>query len=156
MKQPSDHQTTTWNKSYELDIPAIDKQHMKFFRLFDKLMLLSKDGANYNELGEVIEELEQYTHVHFKTEEALMRKAQSPGYDFHLSQHTVFVKKVEEFKTAFAYRNSELLGEMIIFMRKWFLLHIQEIDSQYVSSVKEYVADKGWPYAELNTGRTQQ
>lgn len=144
MTTNSNNNPQTWNSSYMLNIPMIDKQHMNFFRLFDKLMLLNKDEENFDELKEVIDELEKYTHVHFQTEEALMRKAKSPDYELHLVQHSIFIKKVEEFKTAFSYRNSVLFEQMVSFMRKWFLMHISDVDGKYVETVQEYMVQKGW------------
>ncbi len=144
MTTNSDNKPQTWNSSYMLNIPMIDKQHMKFFKLFDNLLLLNKNEENYSELREVIDELEKYTYVHFNTEEALMRKAKSPDYEIHLIQHEIFIKKVEEFKTAFSYKNAVLLEQMVSFMRKWFLMHISEVDGKYVETVQEYMVEKGW------------
>lgn len=122
-----------------LGIPMIDKQHLNFFVLFDKLIELNNGANTYVELYKVIEELENYTNVHFKTEEALMRNANAPDYELHLVQHGIFIKKVEEFKIAYNYKNSVLQNQMIIFMRKWFLMHIAEVDGKYVETVQQFL-----------------
>lgn len=132
----------TWNNSYLLNIPMIDKQHMRFFKLFDMLMVLNKEVDKDFQILEVIEELEKYTNTHFKAEEALMRKANAPDYDLHVIQHELFVKKVADFKVAYSYKNSLLLEQMIVFMRKWFLVHISEIDGKYVESVQQYLLER--------------
>lgn len=132
----------TWNNSYLLNIPLIDKQHMRFFKLFDMLLALNKEVDKDFQILEVIEELEKYTNTHFKAEEALMRKANAPEYDFHVLQHELFVKKVADFKVAYSYKNSLLLEQMISFMRKWFLIHISEVDGKYVESVQQYLVEK--------------
>jgi len=134
----------TWNTSYLLNISMIDKQHAKFFELFDKLQILNKQQEFYDDLEPVITELEKYTKIHFQTEEALMRKANSPEYESHLTQHSIFNKKVEEFRLAYSYKNSVLLEQMINFMRKWFLIHIAEVDGKYVDSVQKFMFDTGW------------
>jgi len=134
----------TWNKSYLLNISLIDKQHIKFFVLFDKLLLLNKQAESYQELPQVIDELEKYTQIHFQAEEALMRKADAPEYGLHLLQHEIFINKVEDFKMAYRYKNSVLMEQMIIFMRKWFLMHIAEVDEKYVASVQKFLIGKGW------------
>lgn len=137
----SNSENYTWNKSYQLDIPMIDKQHMRFFKLFDMLLTLNKDIENYNQFFDVIKELDEYTKLHFNSEEALMRKAKSPDYDFHISQHEIFTKKVEDFKLAYSYKNSLILDQMIVFMRKWFIMHISDVDRNYVETVKQYLAE---------------
>ena len=132
----------SWNSTYMLDIEIIDTQHMKFFLLFDKIQMLNKNPDSYSEISEVLNELEKYTHYHFNTEEALMRKAQTTDYDQHIAQHKVFIEKINDFKIAFNYQNSILLEQMITFFRKWFLMHISEIDRKYVEPVKKYLSEK--------------
>jgi len=129
----------SWNNSYLLDIPMIDKQHINFFKLFDKLMLMSKENDSYENINEVILELEKYTYNHFNTEEALMRNANVENIDFHVLQHKLFIDKVEEFKLAYTYRNMILVDQMVVFMRKWFLMHISEVDRNYANTVREYL-----------------
>jgi hemerythrin len=134
----------TWDNSYLVNIPMIDKQHMKFFKIFDQLYSLSENEESYDQLYEIIDELDKYTHLHFQTEEALMRKAKTPDYDFHLLQHSIFRKKIEEFKIAYSYKNSVLHQQMINFMRKWFLIHISDVDGKYADSLHDYMLEKGW------------
>ncbi|MDD3322007.1 MAG: hemerythrin family protein [Paludibacter sp.] len=129
----------SWNNSYLLDIPMIDKQHINFFKLFDKLMLMSKENDSYENINEVILELEKYTYNHFNTEESLMRNANVENIDFHILQHKLFIDKVEEFKLAYTYRNMILVDQMVVFMRKWFLMHISEVDRNYANTVREYL-----------------
>ena len=132
----------SWNSTYMLDIEIIDTQHMKFFLLFDKIQMLNKNPDSYSEISEVLNELEKYTHYHFNTEEALMRRAQTTDYDQHIAQHKVFIEKIIDFKIAYNYHNSILLEQMITFMRKWFLMHISEIDRKYIEPVKKYLSEK--------------
>ena len=130
-----------WSKSYTLDIELIDSQHSKFFSLFDRLLALNT-LETYNQIEDVITELDRYTVIHFQTEEALMRKADSPDIELHLVQHELFKKKIVEFRIAYSYNNSILLEQIIVFMRKWLLIHISEIDGNYVDSVKRYMKEK--------------
>lgn len=133
---------TTWNKTYLLDIEMIDKQHMLFFKSFDRLLDLNNQTDVQEKLGKEISELEKFTHNHFGTEEALMRKANASEYELHLIQHKVFISKMEDFKVAYNYNNSVLMEQMINFMRKWFLIHISEIDKKYVESVKTFLTER--------------
>ncbi len=131
-----------WNKTYMLDIPMIDNQHVKFFALFDKLQDLNQTDDSHEQILEVIKELEKYTNNHFATEEALMRKANAPDYELHVVQHQVFIAKIEDFKIAYSYNNAALLEQMTTFMRKWFLMHISEVDRKYVDPVKKYLNER--------------
>jgi hemerythrin len=134
----------SWNNSYLLDIPLIDKQHRRFIMLFDRLSELISQGKASNHLFEIIDELEKYTHYHFTTEEKLMSDALVVESEIssHQLQHQVFVKKVEEFKVASRYNNVVLSEQMIQFMRKWFLMHIKLTDSKYADAIKSYLNSK--------------
>jgi len=131
----------TWNDSFLLNIEIIDKQHKKFFEIFDEILLLSKNGDTTSKLLEVIEDLQNYAHYHFQTEEVLMANANSPDSELHIIQHEFFIKKMKEFRIAYNYNNSVLLNQIVVFMRKWLLMHIYEVDGKYVESVKKYLAE---------------
>ena len=128
-------ETTNWNDSYLLGIPMIDNQHKKFFVILDNLETLNQKQEK-SEMHSLINELQNYVIYHFKTEEDLMVKSQSPNIDLHIMEHELFRKKVEEFHRSYYNNNAELLNEMISFMRKWLLIHISGTDAEYADSIK--------------------
>lgn len=132
----------TWNDSFLLNIEIIDKQHKKFFEIFDLILLLRKNEETDSKLFNVIEELQDYAHYHFQTEESLMRRANSPDLELHIMQHDFFVKKMKEFRIAYNYNNSVLIEQIVIFMRKWLLMHISEVDGKYVETIQNYLKEK--------------
>ena len=129
-------ETTNWNDSYLLGIPMIDNQHKKFFVLLDNLETLNQKQEK-SEMHSLINELQNYVIYHFKTEEDLMVKSQSPNIDLHVMEHELFRKKVEEFHHSYYNNNEELLNEMISFMRKWLIIHISGTDAEYADSIKD-------------------
>lgn len=140
INKPSEKKQS-WKLQYVLDIPSIDTQHMHFFKLFDKFNSFEIKDLNYNQLIEYIDELEQYTIFHFQTEEALMKKANYPNYDFHVEQHKLFAKKIQEFKIDYGYKNFLLLEKIVTFMRKWLIIHISEVDKEYVPAIKNMMIE---------------
>lgn len=129
-------QNPDWNKSYNFGIEQIDQQHAIFFKLFKELKALNQEPYPFNKLKELIGELEKYTNVHFRTEETLLAQSNSLDLDTHITQHQIFRNKIEEFKIAETYKNTVLIDQMIGFMRKWFLMHIAEMDRKYIEDVK--------------------
>ena len=129
-------ETTNWNDSYLLGIPMIDNQHKNFFVILDNLETLNQKQEK-SEMHSLINELQNYVIYHFKTEEDLMVKSQSPNIDLHVMEHELFRKKVEEFHHSYYNNNEELLNEMISFMRKWLLIHISGTDAEYADSIKD-------------------
>lgn len=128
-------ETTNWNDSYLLGIPMIDNQHKNFFLILDNQVTLNQKQEK-SEMHSLINELQNYVIYHFKTEEDLMVKSQSPNIDLHVMEHELFRKKVEEFHHSYYNNNEELLNEMISFMRKWLIIHISGTDAEYADSIK--------------------
>ena len=134
----------TWNTSYILDIPTIDKQHMQFFKLFDKFNMLDPQNLDYETIKVYIDELEKYTKLHFRTEESLLRISNYDDLILHVEQHHIFSNKIDEFKIAYGYGNHLILTQIITFMRKWLIVHISEVDRKYALSVKQFLIDRNF------------
>ena len=128
----------SWNDSFLLNIDVIDNQHKKFFELFDLILVLNK-SKDAVKLSTVIDELQDYAQYHFKTEETLMQNADSENFELHIIQHQFFINKINEFTIAQNYNNPVLTTQIVVFMRKWLLMHITEIDKRYVESVQSFL-----------------
>jgi len=128
----------SWNDSFLLNIDVIDNQHKKFFELFDLILVLNK-SKDAVKLSTVIDELQDYAQYHFKTEETLMQNADSENFELHIIQHQFFINKIKEFTIAQNYNNPVLTTQIVVFMRKWLLMHITEIDKRYVESVQSFL-----------------
>lgn len=129
----------TWNDSFLLNIEIIDKQHKRFFEILDEILALSKEEKTGNDLLKVIDELQDYAHFHFQTEEDLMQKADATETELHIIQHKFYIEKLNEFRSSYNYNNPVLINQIVTFMRKWLLMHIFEVDGKYVDSVRKYL-----------------
>lgn len=131
---------TFWNDTFFLfDIEVIDNQHVVFFELFDLLTKLNANDNNLTSISKFIDDLDDYADYHFETEESLMTKAMTKDIESHLQQHVFFRNQVKEFRRMCEYHNQSLADLMIDFLRKWLLIHIYDVDRQYVESVKRYM-----------------
>ncbi len=131
----------TWNNAFLLDIPIIDKQHEKFFSIYDNLvkMLNNKVQTDDDKTKQVLIELKDYLKLHFQTEKQLMVQAGYPGVKQHLKQHEFFEKKTDEFILGYEYGNPLLLNNMVVFTKKWFLSHIMQVDAKFKESVVSFL-----------------
>ena len=104
-----------------------------FFETFDKLLLLNQKEDNEEEReAKILSELnglERYTVYHFNTEEELMHEA-----------NWEYICK--EFQIAYNYKNKVLLEQMVLFLRRWFIMHISEVDAAYAESIKIFLSKK--------------
>ncbi len=129
----------SWNNSYLLDIPVIDKQHKMFFKIYDDLIENNTQTITDEYKYNAIELLEEYVIGHFQTEEILIKRANYSETEQHINEHKLFINKVNEFKLSFQYKNTQLVNQMLVFIRKWFLSHISNSDAQYKNVVIEYI-----------------
>jgi hemerythrin len=129
----------SWNNSYSLDIPIIDNQHKMFFKIYDELIESNTQTITDEQKLNIIEQLEKYVLGHFQTEEILFKRANYSESEQHIYEHKLLINKVNEFKVSYEYKNTQLVNQMLVFIRKWFLSHISNTDAQYKNAVKDYI-----------------
>lgn len=132
-----------WTKEYSIGIDEMDRQHQRLLVLINKVEMISHITSNRADFQEktmdVLEDLLNYTLLHFASEEVLLRMFEYPEYEEHKKAHDKFVafvtKKKEHAQSLFdsnqhAKINSEL-DDLYNFLKKWLLGHIMKTDMQY-------------------------
>lgn len=123
-----------WTNALATGIEVIDNQHMRIVEMINQLDDAIA-GHDNTVVGEVIENLIDYTLSHFAFEESLMEDA---GYEFlraHKRVHELFVKRVSEYRMRFT-AGEDVAGELNGLLSRWLFNHIKSDDSAYVSAVK--------------------
>jgi hemerythrin-like metal-binding protein len=130
-----------YENRFLLKIPVIDEQHAEFFRLIDEtfLNIQKEEELTMQRSIALIKVLEDYLKYHLLYEEALMEKANYPDIEKHILQHKYFINKIEEYKLEISYNSPFLMNKLIGFMKKWFLFHIIQTDSQYKDDVTKII-----------------
>ena len=136
----SSKESQSWSDALLLGISDIDNQHKLFVSLLDQVSSINMEKDKKETIMPLLEELQRYSVYHFNAEEELLRKANAPDVDRHIKQHELFKKKCDEFVIAYNYNNIMLVEQMLLFMRKWLIIHISDVDSNYAESVKSYLA----------------
>ena len=123
----------SWNSSYVLGIPEIDRQHEKIFDIYDQIVNMSDLQEKYHddELKNILHELEDYLKIHFKSEEEILHKADYPNIEEHIKEHEHFIRKVDEFILGYQSNSPILLNSMLDFLKKWLVSHIMVTDYVY-------------------------
>ena len=130
-----------WNEKYLLNIEDIDEQHRGFFELWDK-ECRHVDVEDWEKLTSIIEKLEDYIKEHFLAEEEILKNSNYPDLEYHLEQHKFFIYKVDEMKQELRYMNALLFEKLTVFMKKWFLGHINQSDRNYKDAVINYLKEE--------------
>jgi len=123
--------TIEWRDSYKIGNAAIDAQHQVWFaRINSFLQATDRKSLQYCEVM-----MNQYTRVHLKFEELLMRDIQYPDIDSHLLQHQELLAKLGEIEVQID--NDTLdTAQWTSFLTDWLLNHIRVYDTKLAEFVK--------------------
>ena len=126
-----------WDDKYNFCLSMIDEEHKIFIDINNKAFVASKHKDNIEETEEVIGEMLEYSDKHFSTEEAYMIKFKFPEYQWHRNEHLDFTDKAIKSYNKLISGNSQIANELLEYLKRWLVHHIEEIDKKYVDYFKE-------------------
>ena len=115
-------------------IETIDNEHRNLFALLSKaynLACTEYHSDYYQELKNILEELDDYAETHFAHEEEYMVQIRDPELIRQRSQHAFFRDKVREYEFVNIDNEEEqqrVLTELVRFLAKWLYRHILSSD----------------------------
>ena len=120
-----------WSPIYSVGIPEIDEQHKTLFELLDQLhaAVITRRGSTV--CGEVLNQLLDYTRIHFALEQSLMHLARYPDYEAHCRQHEDLMTEVEALREKVNAGTVAISFELLQFLRNWLSKHILGEDMKY-------------------------
>lgn len=124
-----------WQDDLNTGIDVIDNQHKRIVQMINQLDVAQK-SMERTSVGEVIEEMVDYTLSHFAFEEALMEDA---GYTFtsaHRRVHELFIRRVSEYRMRF-HAGEDIADELKHLLSRWLFNHIRSDDKAYAPAVKQ-------------------
>lgn len=135
-----------WSEEYMLGVLFVDRQHKRLVELIIDLNQVSvkvskaQQGHNFRwDIERILDELFQYTKIHFFEEEAMMSWYQYPWIKAHKKVHADFVRKVDEARKQFSSSEGamEVTDKLSLFLQEWLVSHILRIDKRLVEFVTE-------------------
>jgi len=121
-----------WSDEISVGIQEIDEQHKKLVNLINRLydaMTLGEDKVAVAK--DVLNELVQYTIIHFAVEECLFRIFEYPNYRAHCDMHEDLRNQVDEINKKVQNGERLITPELLFFLRKWITNHIMVEDKKY-------------------------
>lgn len=122
--------TIEWKDSYRIGNAAIDAQHQVWFARINSFL----EATDHKSLQYCEVMMNQYTRVHLKYEEQLMRDIQYPDIDSHLQQHRELLIRLSEIKAQIASDTLDTL-QWTSFLTDWLLNHISVYDTRLAAFV---------------------
>ncbi|MEE7547591.1 bacteriohemerythrin [Xanthomonas sp. Kuri4-1] len=123
-----------WQDDLNTGIEVIDHQHMRIVEMINQLQAAQKSMQRLA-VGEVIDELVDYTMSHFAFEEELMEEAGYPFCHAHKRVHEIFGKRVGEYRLRFQ-AGEDVADELRNMLARWLFNHIRGDDKAYAESVR--------------------
>ena len=120
-----------WKDEYNLEIPAIDRQHRKLFDYLNALRQGIMDHNTVDAINKSLQDLYEYGKEHFSFEEHLMELGDYSVLAEHKVKHQEFNQKIEEYKNKFQQGNELMATDIIVFIKTWLLNHILIEDRKY-------------------------
>lgn len=125
------HARLKWSEEYSVGIPEIDEQHKALFGLVDKIHVAILDHKGTAACVEVLDELVDYTRIHFALEQSLMHMGKYPDYENHCVLHRDLVTQVETLQKKIHSGSAAISFELLHFLRNWLHKHILSEDKKY-------------------------
>jgi hemerythrin len=122
-----------WRPEYETGNTLIDEQHKELFSLINDLSNSMLTGQGDKLVKQTIQRLQNYTEIHFDSEEDFMLRHQYPAYLEHKKQHEALKVRVAEFAFKSQQETSKLTVSLSHFLGHWLVDHIQNNDKKMIA-----------------------
>ena len=133
-----------WTPDLTVGIQEIDEQHKILIKLLNDLYHSIIKRTENEVIYDILNELVQYTVVHFAVEESLMRIFNYPNYDEHKKHHEELKKQVIELQTK-VWDNEALVSmELLKFLKDWLTKHILMEDKKYSPFFLKRGLEQNW------------
>lgn len=131
----------SWSSKIETGIKKFDDQHKELVRLLNKFYTAVNEGRSKTVLGEVLNELANYTVYHFQSEEDAFRQFNFPDKDEHIRIHKDLVNQVLKVIKDFESGKDVVSINLLQFLKEWVVKHIMGDDMKYGRYFKEIGAN---------------
>ncbi|MBG0777164.1 MAG: bacteriohemerythrin [Desulfovibrionaceae bacterium] len=127
-----------WDDALSVGVASVDEQHKALVGMINDLHAAMRSGKAKTAVQDLVRGLQDYTVFHFGHEEQLFDQTGYPAAPAHKREHRAFVDKVKEFAEAFASGRASLTVEVMDFLKKWLINHINGTDKKYGPHMNEH------------------
>lgn len=121
-----------WTDELSIGIDEIDDQHKELVVLLNRLHVAITERHGNEVAAEILDELIDYTRIHFAVEESIMRLLDYPDFVEHKKHHEELIAQVMQMKAKVQTGQARIGFELLHFLKKWLTGHIMEEDKLYV------------------------
>lgn len=125
-----------WDDALSVGNVQIDNDHKHLMELVIQLHDAMRTGKGRDVVGNILEDLINYTHSHFEMEEKFMREINYSEYEAHKAEHARLVKEVTDLQTRFKTGNITITVSVSNFLSDWLRNHILGLDQKLANAIK--------------------
>ncbi len=122
-----------WDESYSVGVKSFDDQHKKIFDMINGMHAAIKEKRPREVMGKTLEDLVEYTRVHFANEENLMERHGYPEYSQHKQEHEHLMAQANDMYHRFRLGEPVITVELFGFLMSWLRTHINGTDKKYTA-----------------------
>ena len=135
MTQPHHH--PDWEDRLALDNEPIDGEHQLQIDLVNALEDTLERGRPREEAEDLLRQLEDFTNMHFMSEELMMRFHSYPEMHAHADEHRQLLEHLRSLRERFERDDLPLTFETIRSLRRWLGVHIRTMDRKLADHINE-------------------
>ena len=128
-----------WTVEYSVGVHEFDVEHQKLINIFNELHKAMKERRSASVIAKTLNELLDYTSVHFNTEKKFFIMFNYPKMTEHIKEHNEFLDKVKEFTAKYEKGGATITIDLMHFIAHWIKDHIKGTDKEY----SEFFRKKG-------------
>lgn len=134
----ADNALFVWTESMNIGIPVIDGQHRLLMELINRLYLSVVRRESQTATSQILDELIDYTRVHFTLEEQLLEEVGYEATDLeqHRQVHRHFVERIEQAAERHLGEGKSVSFELISLLKHWLKEHILITDRRYADALR--------------------
>ena len=122
----------TWTEDMSVGVRVLDDDHKRLVAMLNDLYDAIQNGRGKETMGRILNDLVQYTKVHFAREEKFFGETGYPGLAAHKKEHDALTGQVIDVQRKFTVgANAALSIDVLRFLRDWLTNHIQGTDRKY-------------------------
>lgn len=129
-----------WSDDLLTGDSEIDGQHKAFFVRALRVIVACDLQRGQAEVVGAFQFMDNYVAVHFRAEEARMRKTQYPYFETHREAHQAFKREVLAMGTEIRHSDdyAAIATGIAHLARGWFVQHIRGADRPFIEFLKEH------------------
>ncbi len=125
-----DETFVAWSDNLLTGIDVVDNEHKYLIRLINNLYSNIEHALGIETIIATLRELREYTFIHFRDEEKILKKYKYNDIKHHIRLHRFFEKRLEIFENEIMEMPFLIGFEILDFLKDWLVKHILLVDTK--------------------------